>query len=227
MRLKIKFGQNSEPFTKPTIDYVVGYIHKCLGDNNKWHNRSSNYSVSQMRGGRLDKNGFIQYPYGGHIIVSSDDRDFISTLSDNIRNGTVQTMKFEDYATYKQSSMPNFDMVRINCLRLKVNDKNITFEDEQNFIDILRSHTIKKLIKSGVSESDAETIIIEPFHKENWTTKWCKVKVGTKQENCIKTSCIQIILKGNRSVREKLTSIGFGQSTGYGFGFAGLKCDYE
>ncbi len=231
MRLKIKFKPNSEPFTKPTIDYVVGYIHTCLGNNNKWHNGTSNYSISQMRGGVLDKNGLIQYPNGGHIIVSSDDNDFIKTLSNNIMdiwdNGMVQTMIFEDFDTYKQTSMPRFDIVRINCLRLKIDDKNITFEDEEHFIDILRSHTVKKLIKSGVSESDAATIKIEPFHKENWKVKWCKVKAGTKQENCIKTSCIQIILKGKRDVREKLTSMGFGQSTGYGFGFAGLKCDYE
>ena len=228
MRLKLKFGPNTEKFDRKTNDYVNGFVHNVLGKGNKWHDVFSPYSISTMHGGKLDpESETIQYPNGGCFFVASDDKDFITNLLcgliDN-PDAKVQSMKYLGYESYNIGAKRTYDVLRLECVRLKRGDKEITQEDE-NYIPELTAHCIKKLKRCGIPNSDAESISIEPFHREKWKTVFVKMKEGTEKQSITPCSTIMVILKGKKSAREKLLNVGFGTSTGCGFGFALTKED--
>lgn len=232
MRFKLNFSPNTEPLTKPINDAVNGFVHKCLGENNKWHDTFSPYCVSQMQGGVLDTNtGMIQYPNGGYFIISVDkeEKEFITALLNglvNMTDGYIQTMKYEGFSSYSVNEHDKFDITRINCVRLMDGDKAVTCNDD-NFLQLLRTHTVKKLKRCGVSDNDAESIVLEPFHTENWRVKYVKLKNYNEHPVVTPASNIMVIVKGNRPARKKLLSLGYGQSTGCGFGFPKMKEDNQ
>ena len=228
MRIKIKFGPNSEMFDKPTNDYVNGFIHSVLGEGNKWHDAFSPYSVSTMHGGVFDKeSGMIQFPNGGHFVVSSDNEEFLSDLLCGLAmtsEAKLQTMKYLGFDSYSCGASSYFDVLRVENIRLKKDDKEITFKDD-GFIDTLLEHTKKKLKHNGIEDADAETIKFQPFHPENWKVKLVKMKCGTEKENITPSSTIMVVVRGKKVAREKILSLGLGSSTGSGFGFAITKND--
>lgn len=228
MRIAIKFGPNTAPFERPVSDYVAAFLHECLGKDNKYHDAFSDYSVSQMRGGVV-KDGALTFPSGGSFIVSSDNAEFTNDLINGIieRTGTgrLQTMPYKEFRFYYPSASPAYDIVRIQCLRLKEGRDHSVCTDE-GYIDKLRDHTVRKLKACGIDANDAESIMIEPFHPEEWKVKYCK-HVRDGRTSVTPSSCIMVVLRGSRAAREKIMSLGFGCSTGFGFGFAGLKCDKD
>lgn len=230
MRFKLNFSPNTEPLTKPINDSVNGFIHKCLGENNKWHNSFSPYCVSQMQGGVFDPTtGMIQYPNGGFLIISvdKDETEFITALLNGLvtmSDGYIQTMRYEGFSSYTVNEHDKFDIVRISCVRLMDGKRAVTCKDD-NFLQFLTDHTVKKLKRCGVSDNDAESITLEPFHKENWKVKFVKLKNYNEFPVVTPASNVMIIVKGNRAARKKLLSIGYGQSTGCGFGFPKMKED--
>lgn len=230
MRFKLNFSGNTEPLTKPINDYVNGFIYKCLGENNKWHDSFSPYCISQMQGGVLDATtGLIQYPDGGYLIISvdKDETEFITALINGLINMTgkyLQTMRYEGFSSYSVNEHDKFDITRINCVRLMNGDKAVTCNDD-NFLSLLREHTVKKLKRCGVSDNDAESIKFEPFHKEKWRVKYVKLKNYNEYPVVTPASNIMIVVKGNRAARKKILALGYGQSTGCGFGFPKLKED--
>lgn len=228
MRLKIKFGPNTEKFDKPTNGYVNGFVHKVLGENNPWHDKFSPYSISTMHGGKLDKeSGHVQFPNGGYFIVASDDKafmnDFLSGLFDN-PDLKLQTMPYLGFESYNLDACRYFDLLRVECIRLKRDDKEITHEDER-FVEDLTAHTRTKLKRCGIPEEDANSIRLEPFHKERWHTSLVKMKSGTDSQSFTPASTIMVVVRGKKSARAKLLNLGFGNSTGCGFGFALTKSD--
>ena len=230
MRIRLNFSPNSEPFTKPGNDYVNGFIHRCLGEGNRWHDEFSPYAVSQMKGGVLDpETGLIEFPNGGHVIVTVDktETEFITALLKglvNMADGCVQTMKYEGMTSYSVNEREKFDITRIECVRLMDGNRAVTCKDE-NFIQLLRDHTVRKLKRCGVSENDAESIQLEPFHQENWRVKYVKLKSGTEHPVVTPASNIMVVAKGSREARRKILTLGYGQSTGCGFGFPRVKED--
>lgn len=230
MRIRINFDANVEPFTKPVNDYVNGFVNKCLGENNKWHDSFSAYNVSMMQGGQL-VDGNIQYPNGGYIIISVADTEteFINALLiglTTMTDGKVQTMKYRDFRTYSVPSGPKYDVARIECVRLMENDKAITCKDS-DFLDKLRNHTVAKLKRCGLEDKVAESIKFEPLHEEGWRVKYVKVKNYNEHPVVTPSSNIMIVMKGLKEAREKVISLGVGQSTGCGFGFMKFKKDNQ
>ena len=53
MILNINF-EGSGVFDKPLNKEVNGLINRCLGENNKYHGKFSNYCISSMQGGRMN-----------------------------------------------------------------------------------------------------------------------------------------------------------------------------
>lgn len=225
MTIKLNFGPNTELFDKPTNDYVNGFVHTILGKNNKWHDSFSPYSVSTMYGGKYDKeSNMIQFKDGGFFCVSSDNQEFISDFLFGLLKHTdikLQTMKFINFECVANKISRMYDIVRITNIRLKMpkTNKEITFEDE-DFLNVLLENCKKKLINNSIPESDANTLKFQPFHQENWKTKLVKMKFGTENESITPVSTIMLVIRGKKSVREKLLNLGFGNSTGCGFGFA-------
>ena len=228
MRIVIKVGPSFKEINGSMNDLVNGFVHNILGPGNKWHDTFSPYSISTLHGGKLNKEtGFFSFPEGGKFVISSDNQEFLGDIFAglaSVTDGKIGTMPFLGFETYSCGASTKFDLVRIENIRLKDNGKEITFKDD-DYLPKLREHCIKKLIKNGIPEKDALTFKLEPFHPENWKVKYVKMKTGTKSENVTPSSTIMLIAKGNKEARDKMLSLGYGTSTGSGFGFATTKKD--
>lgn len=228
LRIKLNFGPNKEKFNPHTIvDDINRFIHSMLGDKNKWHDAFSPYTVSRLHGEEYDEEtNTPNFPKGAYIVVSCDNPDFRDDLLCGLVSGTgeIQTMGYTGMTSYNIKVGPEYDALHIENIRLKRFDKEITFKDE-GYLEFLRQHCIKKLIKNGVSESNAESITFEPINEERWKVTYVRMKEGTNRQSTTPSSTIDLLVKGNQNAREKLLCLGFGQSTGSCFGFPFKKSE--
>ncbi len=227
MKITIYLGPNEKTLNGPINKCVSGFIHKCLGENNKWHDSFSPYCVSQVTGGQLI-DGVIQYPNGGRLCVSSDDNDFISDFIAGLKRiescsiATMPVIRCE--ISEQEVTNKGYDIVYADCVALsqphEIGTKKFynTVNNTENFLEMLNEHSIRKLKAYGIPASIAETLKLEPYHKERWTEKY--VKFDSQSNIFVPTSRVKFIMRGNELARLKMLNLGFGQSTGAGFGFA-------
>lgn len=235
MRFLLKFKPNRSPIKSIYNSDINSFIQKVLGTNNKWHGRFSPYSVSAMHGGKLQSDGTIQYPNGGYLIISSDNETFTSNFMFGLmranRTYTVATMPFDSFKVYNANIMSDYSIFHLENVLLpknKLGEKKdfYTFNDEGiNYLDLLLEHSIKKLINNGISEEDAKSLKFESFHPEGWKKTFPKYKVLNGIELSHPTSTISLIVRGSVEARRALSNLGFGNSTGYGFGAVCIKED--
>ena len=196
---------------------VNGFINRSLGKENKYHGHFSNYCVSTMQGGKMNREGIIFFSDGGYIQVSSSDKDFINDLvsgivtnSDNLSIGSLQykSIDIDEFRPFKE-----YDIIRtISPLYLSNKGRSLTFKDD-NFIEVLTEKSRKKLIHNGLSERVANTLSFNLFHPENAKTKM--IEIGKQKNIC---SQIMLYVKGNKKARVMLYEMGLGKCTGFGFG---------
>ena len=196
---------------------VNGFINRCLGKENKYHGHFSNYCVSTMQGGKMNREGIISFSDGGNIQVSSYDVDFINDLvsgivanSDNLSIGSLQfkSIDIDAFRPFKE-----YDIIRtISPLYISKDGKSLTFKDD-NFLEVLTEKSRKKLIHNGLSERKANTLSFTLFHPEKAKTKM--IEIG-KQRNI--GSQVMLYVKGDKAARTMIYELGLGKCTGFGFG---------
>jgi CRISPR-associated endoribonuclease Cas6 len=217
MILKLNFEGTTETFSKPLNEEVNGLINKWLGENNEYHGTFSRYCVSTMQGGSMNNDGIISFPNGGYVMVSTDDIDFISKLTIgifNTKDGAVKSMKFKNFEINEFVPYKEYDIIRTISPILITNKegKSLTFKDD-SFIEELTTRSIKKLINCGLNEKIANTLTIEYFHKDKAKTKM--VELHSQKNIC---SQVMLVVRGDKEARKKIYELGFGKSTGFGFG---------
>lgn len=216
MRIKITFSDNKTPFQFSVNSEVNSFIHTCIGENNKFHGNFSNYCISTMQGGKMEKDGTINFPNGGVVYVSSVDDTFINRLLIGILKEPryVGDMRCCNVDIADYNVMGEYDIIRcISPILLRKNNKFITYQNE-NFINALLEQSKSKLLKLGFNEEKVNTLSIIPFHFENGKIK----KVTIKKDLFMIASQVMLIIKGESEIRKKLYELGLGSSTGYGFG---------
>jgi len=178
----------------------------------------------------------IQYPNGGYFIVASNNSEFIGdflkgllTLEDEPR---ILSMSYDGFQHYDPKIMSDYSIIFGENVYLQKNKKNMkkevyTFDKCENYLDILKENTVQKLIKEGISEKSAKSLIFEPFHMERWKVKFCKYKNFDNHPLVHPTSNIALRVSGDINARKMLCNLGLGNSTGFGFGFVGLKEDKD
>ena len=226
MRIKINFIGNDKPVTQRLNKEVNGFINRLLGENNEYHGKFSNYSVSPMLGYIIDKEHHcLSYPEGAYIFVSSNDVTFMEKiinglcfLSGDVFVGPLQLNKEKMFEIDNFSVAKYYDIVRTNGpVIVKDDRKPVTFKDEE-FLPILREKSIKKLIHNGIAEKDANSIKIELFHPEHARTEMHEIG---RQKNI--ASRVMFRISGNIHARQTLYELGLGVSTGFGFGSVSLR----
>ena len=138
MILNINF-EGSGVFDKPLNKEVNGLINRCLGENNKYHGKFSNYCISSMQGGKMNKEGLIMFSDGAYIQVSSNDKDFINDLvSGIITNGdklSIASLRYKNFDVDGFEPFEKFDIIRtISPLYLSDKGRSLTFKDDNVFI---------------------------------------------------------------------------------------------
>ena len=196
---------------------VNGFINRCLGKENKYHGHFSNYCVSTMQGGKMNREGIISFSDGGHIQVSSYDVDFINDLvsgivanSDNLSIGSLQfkSIDIDAFRPFKE-----YDIIRtISPLYISKDGRSLTFKDN-NFLEVLTEKSRKKLIYNGLSERKANTLSFTLFHPEKAKTKM--IEIG-KQRNI--GSQVMLYVNVAKASSTMIYEMSFWKCIGFGFG---------
>jgi CRISPR-associated endoribonuclease Cas6 len=215
MRVKIKLSGTKELLSINNQSMVNSFIHKCLGNNNEFHDSSSNYTVSGLRGGKwvpgTDK---INFSNGGFISVSTIDNNFLNKLLIGLMGGDkfghgVEFMGIDPISEKIYEGVNHFRT--LTPILMKVNGNFLTFKDP-NFITTLETRTKNKLNKINPDLNwDNFKINIEEHPKH-------KVKKILVKSVINHASDCQIDISGSKEVCELIYNIGLGQSCGSGFG---------
>lgn len=192
------------------------FNHRVIGPNNPYHDKFSHYNLSQIQGMRLDPTTQEYYlddraiPY---ITVSAyNDAEFISKYLDGLHHGNNNFFGFVfDYAEYQEFKVnKRYDIiVTTSPILLKVNDRKISVEDE-DFLEHLTEHCIKKLRHAGIEDETFGLVLRRPDR-----AKKKLVWVGNTWNIC---SSVSLRVYGKPETRRALYELGFGGSTGSGFG---------
>lgn len=217
--LKIKFTKPVNGIPVSNQKELNSYIHKCVGVNNKFHDAYSNYCISSLQGGKLNKEtGLLYFESEPYILLTMQNPDFVDAfVSGAIKNKfTLFDMHYNniDYIHYDINEF--YDIVyTLSPILLKKHNKGkgktekISVRDE-GFIEMLKEQCIKKLRNNGI---DDPTFDIELHNKEKSKVK--KIMVGNIFNIC---SMCSLLVRGKKKTREMLYNLGIGNSTGSGFG---------
>ena len=221
MRIILNFGPSKTVFRNSfQSECLRGVIHKILGKNNTEHDTFSTYSVSTLRGGKMVKGG-ISYPKGGFVYVSSPDPIFLDKFWSNLISLLRTSEKIElhdmellNVAIENIQVNKSYDIIHVESLLLKNDNKWITFEDEE-FIPILNKKSLAKLQGKGIglTDDDLKGFNIKPFHFENAKIERPKIR------NVVNPSSkVMLVVEGTEIARKTLYELGLGQSTGSSYG---------
>lgn len=188
------------------------FIYKTLGDNNKYHDSFSDYSISSIQGGKLFEKNKLKFNSLPYIIITSLNNEFISDMINGLQNKKYDFfgMKFHKFELSDFKPNKYFDIINtISPVIVKYNNRKISIDNE-NFISALKENCIKKLKYKGIEDN---TFDIEIRHKEKSKTKL--IKVGSIFNICTN---ISLYVHGTIESRITLYNMGLGGSTGSGFG---------
>lgn len=228
MRLKIKFkGENGNvPFS--TQAAVNSYIHECIGRNNAFHDKASNYSMTSLQGGRMNDTGTgLHFKDDAFIVVSSQDADFIGKLL----LGVMSHHQFDYGLSLLDVEQISEDMhdgwnhfTTITPILLKKGYKQKSSEDywkvtEEGFAERLKEHLVNKLSKIDPSLDLSDIEVVVPERTFNKVKRVMVHNIPNFASNC------WVSIKCSKRVATMIYHFGLGQSTGCGFGTICLNKD--
>ncbi|HWY09827.1 MAG TPA: CRISPR-associated endoribonuclease Cas6 [Bacteroidia bacterium] len=241
MRIKVNFTKSTEDVPNNN-SVVLEYLHRCLGRNNKYHDRISDYNISHLYGGVLCENrNFLTFPDGGYFVLSSMNTEFInnfllglmknSDMKFGMKFSSVDNIeeKFYDGWNYFAVLSPfiikkiygknDYSFMTLNGEYKRIDNKwELINTEDYNFEEVLKSYLINKISKIDASlDLSTFEIKIPKFYKGNLEHKHKVRKVVVKNVVNYANQCHLDILC-SKKVAELLYNIGMGQSTGAGFG---------
>ena len=220
MRVKLNITGNTTPVPNNQM-YVNSYIHKCLGVNNEYHDKYSDYSCSHLYGGRVNKkDNTLDFPNGGYIVFTTDKPEILSKLMlgalSNKEFGFG--MEFGGFDHISESFRDGWNhLSTLSPILLKEQNEETgrgvfkTIQDS-DFSELLTNRTKNKLEKIDPTLDLSDFKIVVPNHPAH------KVKTVMVKHIFNLTSSCQVSIFTNKKVMDKLYNLGLGQSTGSGFG---------
>lgn len=217
MILKIFF----KPIDDSTNDIIIpfsnqkemnSFIYRTLGDNNKYHDTFSDYSISSIQGGVKYDTKHIIFNTQPYIMVASQNEEFITTLLTNLEKNefTFFNLKYArcEFKMFKLNE--KYDkIITISPIIIKHDNRKISF-DNPFFLDELKKNCLEKLRHIGIND---ETFNVEIRNIEKAKTKL--IYVGDVFNI---SSMISLVVYGKKETRNALYHLGIGGSTGSGFG---------
>lgn len=216
MRITLTFSPTEIPFKNSSQNtHSIGLVHNLLGEDNPYHDKFSNYSLSMLRGGVRVEDG-ITYPNGGQLFISSPDMEIINKICMSLIYGKefkLRDMKLESWTVEDIKVHSDYDIIHtLSPILLKDEGKRITFEDA-NFIERLNIQSLAKLQKNGLTPKELKGFVIKPFHFEKAKVERPKIR------NVVNPSSkVMLVVEGTPTARKMLYGMGLGNSTGCGFG---------
>ena len=220
MRIRINFTKNTTPVSINNQSLVNGYIHKCLGVNNPFHDAKNDYCISSLQGGKLNiSDNTLTFDKGGFITVTSLNSDFINKILIGILSNTdfIHGMKFAGIDYINESFINgwnHFATLSPFLIKKSLGDKKCEFITlkSDNFEKLVKEYLIKKLTAINSTLDLTNFDVKGPNHPSH------KVKSILVKHIISRANQCQISIHTNKKVAELLYNIGLGQSTGSGFG---------
>ena len=209
-------------FSKPNVKIPVNnqkqlnsFIHRCIGENNEFHDKFSDYAISSLQGGKLNSDkktlSFNDNPY---IVISSENIDFLQTIMMGIqfKNEKLYDMSVNNIMPCGEYSVNQFfdKVITISPILLKDKEnKKITIKDDK-WINLLIENCKNKLKHLNIIDN---TFNIEIRNHDKAKEK--SIYVG---EVFNPSSLVSLKIYGKKKTRIALYNLGLGNSTGSGFG---------
>lgn len=228
MRVKINYTKNEIPVPIQNQSFLNGYIHKCLGENNEYHNAKNDYCISNLRGGvRNNPNNTLSFNDGGFICVTSNNQSFLGEIISGVLKNpelgwgmTFKTLDFikEDFIGSEKKKQQNawhhFATLSPFIIKEYADKKNYTFVtlNDENFSEKVKLYLINKLSEI-YKDIDLTGFDVKIESRPSNKVKGILVKNTINRAN----QC-QISIFCTADVAEKIYTLGIGQSTGSGFG---------
>ena len=218
MIIRVYFEKTDKVISFNNQHQMNGFIYALLGDKaDKYHDSYSRYSVSSIQGGHIspDKKGIV-FDGEPYIQISSNDLeiigDFVNGILNAINNHSANF--FGLYPTRFDNSEfhcnKSFDVVKtISPILIRKDGNKLNCKDA-DWVEVLEKNCKDKLSHEGI---DDKTFRIEVKKPERLRTKM--IWVGGVFNPCTEGV---FTIYGKKETREKLLSLGLGNSTGSGFG---------
>lgn len=232
MRIKIKFTENKTPVPMRNQSDINYYVHKCLGEGNKYHDSKNDYSISNLQGGRESetktfqiRNGKkieaknLEFKNGGYIIVTSLNSEFLNDLI----KGIVNNPEFKWGMEYKNiepieenffNGLNHFATLTPFIVKKYTDKKTYTFAtiNDDDFEEVVKSHLINKLTATNPDLNLDNFNVIIKKHPSHTVKPFYIKNVRNQANNC------HVSIFCSKEVASKIYNFGLGQSTGSGFG---------
>ncbi len=243
MRIKIIFSKNTSDVPNNN-SVVLEYLHRCLGRNNEYHDKTSNYSVSHLYGGDINQKDTktLNFPKGGYFILSSQDNEFLGKVMIGLLNNSEISygMKFSNIEHVSEQFMDgwnhfsvlspfiikgiygtkDYSFMTLNGEYKRTDDKwHIENKEGYNFENVVKEHLVNKLKKINPSFNLSDlSVKIDETDKSGLKHNKHKVKqVYVKNVLNFANQC-QVSIFCKKNIAELIYNFGIGQSTGAGFG---------
>lgn len=218
MRIIITFKPSMiEIPAKENINLVKSYLHKLIGENNKYHGKPSLYSITPlMRGKYNKKNKSFSFPNGTYIIFSTIDQELMDVVLSNIYEinfGNNLELFGVDVIEESFTDGNNYVTTLSPILLRDGNHKEITYLNKDKFETLLTEKTIKKLYhvdkKLNLKDFSIKLTNDDTYNKINIIPV---NKIPNTASKC------NLVINTNKRVMKILYNLGLGISTGCGFG---------
>ena len=243
MRIKVNFSKNTSGVPNNN-KVVLEYLHRCLGRDNKYHDKASSYNVSHLYGGEISQQELntLNFPNGGYFVVSSMDNEFMSKvlmgllgnpdISYGIKFTNIEHINEQFITGWNHFAVlspfiikgnygkNDYSFMTLNGEYKRSDGKWSVEENEKyNFQNVVKEYLINKLKKIDDSlDLTSFNVKIDEFDRDGKKHNKHKVKkVYVKNVLNYANQC-QVSIHCNKRVAELLYNIGIGQSTGAGFG---------
>lgn len=215
MRIKVIFNGNGKVLSFSNQRMLNGYLHKCIGADNKFHDDISNYCVSMLCGGKVNDDSSLIFNKKAFFTVTSSNEEFLSSVmigimaNPNFNGMTLDTVtpiteEFDDDINYFATLSPILLKRRIDEKRYEF----ITIDDSDYAFELKRS-IIRKLASISIDVPETFDVFIEGPSK--------KKTIMVKNVKNIANNHFLVIV-APKHIAEAIYNVGIGNSTGSGFG---------
>ncbi|WNJ20031.1 CRISPR-associated endoribonuclease Cas6 [Pontibacter sp. G13] len=218
MRIHIKTTPAKEIVPFNYQKYLVGTLHKWLGDQNQWHDELSLYSLSWLSHGIPVKNKGLDFPTGAYFFISSPSQEFLMCLIQGIQEDPEIAFGLR-VSELKIQAPPQFETVErfiaqspILIKKRREEGGNKYFFPEDKQADQLLTETLRWKLKKGGFKHPRAIVRFDPNYRRYRT----KVAVYDGIKN--KGTLCPVIVEGSPEEIKFAWSVGIGSSTGIGFG---------
>lgn len=218
MRIILKSTQNDSIIPFNYQKYLIGVLHKWLGEN-EIHDNISLHSFSWLKNGKQEGEG-LNFKNGSSWFISFHEEKYIRKIVDSILSDPhmFHGMKVTDIQIDSQQTWENgeyhFRLASPILIKRSTDLNNIkfyTYEDVES--ERLMTETLKhKMNKAGLPED--ETLCVK-FDMSYPNKKLKLVDIHGIKNKC---SMCPIIITGKSDSIAFARNVGIGNSTGSGFG---------